>query len=349
MPRVTIITTLILAVLSTLSHACSRVLWNNSGRSVLIGRNMDWINSMPVDLYTLPRGQAYEGKTGPNTLHWTSKYGSLVAGSPAGAVDGLNEKGLGANMLWLGTSNFGKYDASRPSIGVGHWLQYQLDNFATVAEAVAHMKASPYQVVPGTFDNLESTVHLALADASGDSAIIEILDGNARIHHGRQYAVMTNDPPYDQQLANLKNYKPFGGTKPLPGTVDAADRFVRAATYLENLPKPTSDREAVAEILSVMRGVSQPFAPVNVAEMRARRPHTSPTRWRTVLDLTQKVYFYESTMSPNIIWVRMDGLDFATQAGVRRLAVNGSEDLVGDCSGGFKPSKPFSVLSPDLK
>jgi hypothetical protein len=54
-------------------------------------------------------------------------------------------------------------------------------------------------------------------------------------------------------------------------------------------------------------------------------------------------------MSPNIIWVRMDGLDFATQAGVRRLAVNGSEDLVGDCSGGFKPSKPFSVLSPDLK
>jgi choloylglycine hydrolase len=98
-----------------------------------------------------------------------------------------------------------------------------------------------------------------------------------------------------------------------------------------------------------MRGVSQPFAPVNVAEMRARRPHTSPTRWRTVLDLTQKIYYYESTMSPNIIWVRMDGLDFATQAGVRRLAVNGSEDLVGDCSGGFKPSKPFSVLSPDLK
>ena len=124
MPRVTIITTLILAVLSTLSHACSRVLWNNSGRSVLVGRNMDWINSMPVDLYTLPRGQAYEGKTGLNTLHWTSKYGSLVAGSPAGAVDGLNEKGLGANMLWLGTSNFGKFDASRPSIGVGHWLQY---------------------------------------------------------------------------------------------------------------------------------------------------------------------------------------------------------------------------------
>lgn len=349
MLRATIFASLVLIGSVTLAQACSRVLWNTNGHSVLLGRNMDWINSMPVDLYTLPRGQSYAGMTGPKALRWTSKYGSLVAGSPAGAVDGVNEKGLAANMLWLGSSDFGTYDASLPSIGIGYWLQYQLDNFATVAEAVAHMKATPYQVLPGTFDGLKSTVHLAMADASGDSAIVEILGGKAHIHHGREYTVMTNDPPYDQQLANLKNYQPFGGTKPLPGTVDAADRFVRAATYLRNLPKPTSNREGVAEILSVMRGVSQPFAPVNVEELRAGKPHTSPTRWRTVVDLTQKVYYYESTMSPNIIWVRLDKLDFTPQAGVRRLVVGGPEDLVGDCSTGFKQSKLFDVLKPDMK
>jgi choloylglycine hydrolase len=349
MMRTTVIASLLVAGLATLSQACSRVLWNTSGRSVLVGRNMDWLNAMAVDLYTLPRGKSYDGLTGPNTLRWTSKYGSLVAGSPAGAVDGINEKGLAVNMLWLGTSNFGKYDASKPSIGVGHWLQHQLDNFATVAEAVSYMKASPYQVVPGTFDELKSMVHLAMADATGDSAIIEMLDGKAHIHHGREFAVMTNDPPYDQQLANLKNYKPFGGTKPLPGTVEAADRFVRAASYLENLPKPTSDREGVAEILSVMRGVSQPYSPINITEMRAGRPHTNPTRWRTVIDLTQKIYYYESTMSPNIIWVRLDSLDFTPKAGVRRLDLNGPEDPIGNCSGGFKPSKLFKVLKPELK
>jgi choloylglycine hydrolase len=106
-------------------------------------------------------------------LRWTSKYGSLVAGSPAGAVDGINEKGLAVNMLWLGTSNFGKYDASKPSIGVGHWLQYQLDNFATVAEAVSYMKASPYQVVPGTFDELKSMVHLAIANATQSDMTVQ--------------------------------------------------------------------------------------------------------------------------------------------------------------------------------
>ena len=338
-----------LALLASAGSACSRVFWANNGRVVLAGRNMDWIDSMPVDLYALPRGRANDAQTGPKALKWTSKYGSLVAGSPAGVVDGFNEKGLAGHMLWLGSSDFGTHDPAKPSLGVGHWLQYQLDNFATVAEAVSHARQNPYQVVPGTFDGLKSTVHLSLEDASGDSAIIEILKGSATIHHGRQFTVMTNDPPFDQQLANLKQFKPFGGAKPLPGTTDAADRFVRAASYLADLPKPASDREAVGEIFSVIRGVSQPFAPVDPEKLRTGQPHTSPTRWRTVIDLTRKIYFYESTLSPNVIWVRMEALDFGAEAPVKRLEVNGPADLVGECSGGFRPSKPFTVLKPEIK
>lgn len=338
-----------LCLLAPIGHACSRVLWADNGRLVLSGRNMDWIDSMPVGLYSLPRGLDQDARTGPNTMRWKSRYGSLVAGSPAGVVDGMNEKGLAGHMLWLGVADFGKYDPSRPSLGVGHWLHYQLDNFATVAEAVGDMRARNYQVVPGTFDGLKSSVHLALEDSSGDSAVVEFLDGKLSIHHGRQFTVMTNDPPYSQQLANLKEYKPFGGLRPLPGTTAAADRFVRAASYLVDLPKPSSDREAIGEIFSVIRGVSQPFAPVDAAKLREGQPHTSPTRWRTVSDLTRKIYFYESTMSPNVIWVRVEALDFKPEAGIRRLDVNGPADLVGDCSAKFIQSKPFGVLSPELK
>ena len=43
---------------------------------------------------------------------------------------------------------------------------------------------------------------------------------------------MTNLPPFDQQLANLKQYKAFGGTKELPGSEQSADRLC-AARYLE--------------------------------------------------------------------------------------------------------------------
>ncbi len=50
---------------------------------------------------------------------------------------------------------------------------------------------------------LAGELHLALEDAAGDSAIIEHLDGKPVVHHGSQYRVMTNDPPYDEQLRLL--------------------------------------------------------------------------------------------------------------------------------------------------
>ena len=47
---------------------------------------------------------------------------------------------------------------------------------------------------------------------------------------------------------------------PLPGTSEAADRFVRAAYYLANQTKPKDYRQTIARVLSIMHNVSQPLA-----------------------------------------------------------------------------------------
>jgi hypothetical protein len=70
---------------------------------------------------------------------------------------------------------------------------------------------------------------------------------------------MTNEPTYDKQIENLKQYRTFGGDKPLPGERTPTDRFVRAAYYAENLPKPTSRDEGAAYTFSVIRNISVPF------------------------------------------------------------------------------------------
>ena len=62
------------------------------------------------------------------------------------------------------------------------------------------------------------------------SAIIEFIDGAPTVHMGKQYQVMTNEPAYDKQIANMLRYKAFGGTvEGLPGGIQADERFVRAA------------------------------------------------------------------------------------------------------------------------
>ena len=63
----------------------------------------------------------------------------------------------------------------------------------------------------------KSTVHLAIEDASGDSAVIEFVKGVQKIYHGKQYHIMTNDPAYDEQLKLLETRSmDFANPRELP-------------------------------------------------------------------------------------------------------------------------------------
>ena len=199
------------SLLTPTADACTRVLWTSNGSPVLVGRNMDWMEDLGTNLWSLPRGVERNGLAGKNSVKWTSKYGSLIATAyEFAACDGINEAGLVVNALWLAESDFGKRDESLPGLSVSLWPQYYLDNFKTVAEAVEVTKSRRYQLVPVTFGEVKkmsSTLHLSLSDKSGDSAIIEFVAGKPVIHHGKQYTVMTNSPIYDKQLENAKQYR----------------------------------------------------------------------------------------------------------------------------------------------
>jgi choloylglycine hydrolase len=180
---------------------------------------------------------------------------------------------------------------------------------------------------------------LSLSDATGDSALAEIVDGGKlRVYHDRKYTVMTNSPPFPQQLANLKRYKEFGGTEPLPGTSEPADRFVRALYYLQNLPRPTDLRETYAWILSIMRNVAQPFT----KSTDPAHPEAAGTYWRSVTDSTNRVYFFESTLRPNIVWVSLDAFALGPGAPAQKLDLVNGGDLIGDVTAAFKTSEPFA-------
>ena len=83
-------------------EACTRTLYVGAGDLVLTGRNMDWDEDMSSNLWIFPAGMARDGAAGPQSIKWTSRYGSVVVSSyEVGSADGLNEKGLVANLLYL--------------------------------------------------------------------------------------------------------------------------------------------------------------------------------------------------------------------------------------------------------
>ncbi len=301
--------------------ACTRVMWNGGGPAILVGRTMDWPESTEPVLTVLPRGLKHDGGVvaghslgDPNPAKWTSKYGSLVTTVYGlGVVDGINERGLVAHMLYLNVNDFGVRDPKLSGIHAGLWAQYALDNAATVDEALALLAKTQTTMVEAR--GHKANVHLAMEDASGDSAIIEYIGGKPVVHHGRDYRVMTNDPTYEEQLALLKKLdfsKPTSDT-PLPGNVNPRDRFQRVSYYLSMFPKPKTEREGVASMFAIARNASVPFgAPYHDFGVYN-------TEYRTVADPTNKFYFFELTTSPNVIWTDMSKLDFSLGAPVRTL------------------------------
>ncbi len=315
---------MIIALAPQIHYACTMIFWNDNTQAKVAARSTDlYVSDMPL-LFVQPRGIERDGEGGENSLKWKSKYGSVVitAFHTTTVSDGMNEHGLIAHLLYLQKTDYGKRDEKRPALGNGLWAQYMLDNFKTVDEALAASKN--LQIVSMKVHDKEWPLHLAIEDAQGNSAMIEFINGEMKVYQGQQYHVLTNEPAYSIQLKNLKRYKLFGGTLPLPGDVDPLSRFVRASSFLKTLPAPKNYIEAIAGALSVMRTVMVPFGAEDTSGSKLE--DSWPTRWISLADTTNRIYFFSATTAPNIIWVDYKNLNFAE--GAPLLALDPADPLL---------------------
>jgi len=322
---------------------CTRILYETGSKSYVTGRSMDWSDlSAQTALWIFPRGMKRDGGVGSASVQWTSQYGSVVASFyDMTTADGMNEPGLVGNMLYLAESEYGS-DAKddRPAISIGAWLQYALDQYELVADVVEAMHSDPFKLITTDAPNGKpATVHFSLSDRTGDSAIFEFIKGRLQIHHGRQYAVLTNSPIYDQQLALNAYWEHIGGENMLPGTVSAADRYVRASYQLGASPKFKDRHLAVASVFSQLRSIGVPLGMSDPDQ-----PNIASTLWRTVSDHLAKRYYFDSVVEPSLIWVDFDKIDFS--ADVKKLSVGTSDLAGGEVSEKFRSAAPFEFIAP---
>lgn len=95
----------------------------------------------------------------------------------------------------------------------------------------------------------------------------------------------------------------------------------------------------MAGVFSVMRNVSVPLG-ISIPD----QPNIASTRWRTVSDQKNRVYYFESTLSPDIFWVDFKNLDFTAGNSIKKLTLTNGEIYAGDTAKKFKDSKPLPFL-----
>jgi len=323
-------------------EACTRAVYLGPDGMIATGRTMDWREDPQTNLYLFPRGIERRGAKTENTLFWTSKYGSLAAaGYDIGICGGMNEKGLTADLLFLPETVYERPNDKRPVMGLSIWTQYVLDNFATVNEAVAVLSKDAFRIdAPDLPNGVKARLHMAITDATGDSAVLEYIGGKLTIYQGRQYQVLTNSPSYNQQLAIADYWKQIGGLAMLPGTNRPSDRFVRASFYINAIVQTADPKIAVPAVLSVMRNVSVPYG-ISTPDS----PHIASTRWRSVADQKNRIYYFEPTLSMETFHVDLAAVDFSKGTPERVLTLSDGTTYAGDATAKFRPvTRPFEFL-----
>ena len=308
---------------------CTRVLWNDNSVAVLAGRTADWFKApgprgaSDPKLHVMPRGLrksgAMEGNVvvvSQNPATWTSRHGSVVvANYNSVVVDGMNEKGLAAHALALDVTNYGPRDVARPGISMTLVVPYILDNAATVVEALALLPGIQPVAVP--MMGYSTGLSFSIEDRLGDSAVVEYINGAEVIRHGRQYRVVTNTK-LDIAEGLLTNYDFTNPTNAvtIPGNTNSDDRFVRASWYSNLLSRvtPRNRLEARAALMSVMRNVSDP-----IGAPGSRPGVVHETDWRTLSDLTNRVYMFENPRTLTTLRTDLSRLDFRPGSGVRTI------------------------------
>lgn len=188
------------------AEACTAFCLCSDPQNIVVGKSYDWVvNHDHGAVFTNARGcqrSALILDQSPNPAKWVSKYGSVTftqfgRGFPIG---GMNEKGLVIEMLQLDETEYDSAEVSRPYVNEAQWTQYQLDNYATVAEVIENLnKIRVVEAYTG--------IHYFLTDATGNSAAIQYLNGKAVVINGSNmpWPLLTNDI-YESSVRYVKDH-----------------------------------------------------------------------------------------------------------------------------------------------
>ncbi|MBC7828565.1 MAG: linear amide C-N hydrolase [Chitinophagaceae bacterium] len=280
--------------------ACTSFLMNQNGKLVF-GRNYDWVSGSGM-VNTNLRGLAktsFPMQEG-NTISWVSMYGSITFNQygkefPTG---GMNEKGLVVELMWLDGTQYPVPDR-RPAINVLQWIQYQLDNCATIEEVIETDKEVRIAAVGTT------PLHYLVADKKGNAATIEFLDGRMIVHKGKElsFPVLTNNTYQESEKHALS----FSNNKNFTGS--SLGRFAKACSMLEEYRTGKSNRSPVDYSFKILDEVAQ----------------GDFTKWSIVYDISESRIYFKTHSQPAIKTVDFASFNFSCSSVPMAFDINTTE------------------------
>lgn len=181
--------------------------------------------------------------------------------------DAVNEKGLCmAGLNFVGNAVYRKENSKKTNIAQFEFISWILSQCETVDKAKALLKN--INITDDAFsDKLPpSELHWIIADKT-QTITVESVKSGIKIYDN-PLGILTNNPTFDIQLENLKNYSHLTSMSPkgeslglgavgLPGDLSSRSRFVRAFFIKKNSVCATAEYDSVTQFFHILGSVAQ--------------------------------------------------------------------------------------------
>ena len=283
------------------------------------GRTLDYEFSYGDEIVVLPREHPLSFRhCGRLDRHYAIIGMAYVAGSDPLFYDGINEKGLGmAGLNFVGNAHYFKPAQGFDNVAQFEFIPWILSRCATVRDARELLsrinltdEAYSPQLPP-------AQLHWIIADR--DEAItVESMRGGLKIYDN-PVGVLTNNPPFDQQMLALSNYMSLSPKQPenrwgipletysrgmgalgLPGDLSSQSRFVRVAYTKMNSKSGDSEEESVSQFFHILGSVDQQRGCCEVADGKYEI-----TIYTSCCNASRGIYYYTTYDNHQICAVDM--------------------------------------------
>ena len=296
-----------------------------------MGRTLDYEFSYGDEITVTPRNYSFTLRHGGKLeTHYAIIGMAHVAGNYPLYYDAINEKGLGiAGLNFVGNATYKPVDpsSSKHQITQFELIPFILGTCASLKEAKEALKNMDLVDTPFSPQLPVGSLHWLIADETGSITVEAVKEG--LMIYDNPAGVLTNNPPFPQQMFQLNNYMHLSPRQPvntfskdlplntysrgmgalgLPGDLSSSSRFVRASYVKMNSRCNGDELSSVSQFFHILGSVDQQRGCCEVAEGKYEI-----TLYTSCCNATKGIYYYTTYDNHQISAVDMHKTDLNGQ------------------------------------
>lgn len=290
-------------------------------KDTYFGRTLDYEFSYGDELTITPRNYPLKFRhVGAVEKNYAILGMAHVVGDYPLYYDAINEKGLGmAGLNFVGNAVYQELSEKKKNVAQYEFIPWILRQCATVQEAKDCL-AQMHLVGTSFHESLPTAqLHWMIADTK-ECIVVECMADGLHVYDNPA-GVLTNNPPFPQQMFQLNNYMYLSPKQPrntfcenlaldaysrgmgglgLPGDLSSSSRFVRVAFTKVNAISGESEEESVSQFFHILGSVDQQRGCCEVADGKYEI-----TLYTSCCNVTKGIYYYNTYENHQISAVDM--------------------------------------------